>query len=64
MSRLVPTREERPERWFVFPCGCVTRDSRTGPLLQDCTDERNPDGAKAERDCYRRHAPRVRRIEL
>jgi len=39
---------------YVWPCGCVTRDSRTGPLEEDCGNPR----------CYRRTAPPVKRITL
>ena len=36
-----------PERQFVYPCGCVERDRRGGPLLRDCGDPA----------CYRRRRP-------
>jgi hypothetical protein len=31
-------------RVYVWPCGCVTRDARNGPLVKDCGGEH----------CYRR----------
>jgi hypothetical protein len=44
-------REPRPmPKVWAWPCGCVTRDSRTGPLERDCG---NP-------SCYRRTAPPTR----
>lgn len=53
MSRVPGTRRERPPvKVWVWPCGCVTRDSRTGPLVDDCGDER----------CYRRSRPATVRV--
>jgi hypothetical protein len=38
------TPEQPDLKAYSWPCGCVTLNSRTGPLERDCGDER----------CYRR----------
>lgn len=38
---------EHPERLYVYPCGCVERERRGGPLDRDCGDPA----------CYRRRRP-------
>jgi hypothetical protein len=50
-SNREPTPPPLPKVW-AWPCGCVTRDSRDGPLVQDCGDPR----------CYRRTRPATRPV--
>ncbi len=38
---------DQPQRYYAYPCGCVERDRRGGPLEQDCGDP----------ECYRRRRP-------